>query len=152
MFFGVYIPIQIKLAQQPTIFLYFFYKQKKMLLQKKSSLVFYNFSTRAHSTPIATFNSNSTPILPTHTHTHIYHPGNISITSLLSTTNPPRKPFPSAHPHQRISSTHLLVKYNLYLTLGNPKREVPIAASQVKLQAHTSVSPGQRGLHKQASG
>lgn len=123
-----------------------------MLRQKKVPLFFYNSSTHAHSTPIATFNSSGPLIPPTHTHTHFYYLGIISITSPLSTTNPPRKPFPSAHPHQRISSTHLLVKYNLYLTLGIPKREVPIAASQVKLQAHDSVSPGQRGLHKWASG
>lgn len=123
-----------------------------MLRQKKSPLVFLQL---LHT---CTFNSNShvqlqrSPHTPTHTHTHFYYLGIISITSPLSTTNPPRKPFPSAHPHQRISSTHLLVKYNLYLTLGIPKREVPIAASQVKLQAHDSVSPGQRGLHKWASG
>lgn len=123
-----------------TIFLYFFDKQKKYYCKKNPPLC---FTTPPHMhIPLQS---------PLHTNTHSYSP-NIIIISHLGPTNPStQKSFPLLL-HWRISSTYLLVKYNLYLTLGNPKRVPPITTSLVELQAHTTVPHSWLDLHKRASG
>ena len=89
---------------------------------------------------------------PLYTRTHSYSPNIIIIISHLGPTNPStQKSFPLLL-HWRISSTYLLVKYNLYLTLGNPKRAPPITTSLVELQAHATVPHSWLDLHKRASG
>lgn len=87
-----------------------FINRKKWDYKKKKNLLFYNSSIHAHSTP-----------LPAPTHTHTHHCPIISTVSRLCPTNFHTEviSFTSTH------CTHLLVNCNLFLTLGNPKRESP---------------------------
>lgn len=113
-----------------TIFLYFFYKQKKNATAKKKS----PFLQLLHT---CKFNSNTLPHPP-----RSHHPEGISIISDQGpTSSATQESFPSPRPHRGISCTHLWALCNPNLTLGNAEREVPLVPSLMKLQAHASVSP-----------